>query len=109
MTASKKTTIISIVLLVVTALSVLVLFVPALMLAMVSDSCNNSCNVAIFTLGFYISVAGPALVALTGIIFTIIQLVKKKDAVSTALIGLGGTYGAFMLGVAIAFITTSIN
>jgi hypothetical protein len=36
-------------------------------------------------------------------------MVKKQDAVSTALIGLGGTYGAFMLGLAITFITASIK
>jgi hypothetical protein len=109
MTANKKTNITSIVLLVVTVLSALVLFVPALLLAMVSDSCNSSCNMAVFTLGFYIAVAGPALVAVTGIVFTIIKMVKKQDAVSTALIGLGGTYGAFMLGLAITFITASIK
>jgi len=109
MTATKKTNITSIVLLVLTVLSALVLFVPALLLAMVSDSCNSSCNMVVFTLGFYIAVIGPGLVAVTGTVFTIIKMVKKQDAVSTALIGLGGTYGAFMLGLAITFITASIK
>ena len=109
MTASKKTNITSIVLMVVTVLSSLVLFVPSLMLAMVSDSCGSSCNMTIFTLGFYIAVFGTPLVAVTGVVFTIIKMVKKQDAVSFALIGLGGTYGAFMLGLAITFITASLK
>ena len=109
MTASKKTNITSIVLLVVTVLSALVLFVPALMLAMVSDSCSSSCNMTVFTLGYYIAVFGTPLVAITGVVFTIIKMVQKQDAVSFALIGLGGTYGAFMLGLAITFITVSLK
>lgn len=109
MTASKKTNITSIVLLVVTVLSALVLFVPSLMLAMVSDSCSSGCNMAVFTLGYYIAVFGTPLVAITGVVFTIIKMVKKQDAVSFALIGLGGTYGAFMLGLALTFITASLK
>ena len=109
MTATKKTNITSIVLLVITVLSALVLFVPALLLSMVSDSCNSGCNMVVFTLGFYIAVLGPGLITITGTVFTIIKMVKKQDAVSTALIGLGGTYGAFMLGLAITFITASIK
>ena len=109
MTASKKTNITSIVLLVVTVLSALVLFLPSLMLAMVSDSCSSGCNMAVFTLGYYIAVIGTPLVAVTGVVFTIIKMVKKQDAVSFALIGLGGTYGAFMLGLAITFITVSLK
>ena len=109
MTASKKTNITSIVLLVITVLSALVLFVPSLMLAMVSDSCSSGCNMTVFTLGFYIAVIGTPLVAVTGVVFTIIKMVKKQDAVSFALIGLGGTYGAFMLGLAITFITASMK
>ena len=109
MTASKKTNITSIVLLVVAVLSALVLFLPSLMLAMVSDSCSSGCNMAVFTLGYYIAVIGTPLVAVTGVVFTIIKMVKKQDAVSFALIGLGGTYGAFMLGLAITFITASIK
>ena len=109
MTASKKTNITSIVLLVVTVLSALVLFVPSLMLAMVSDSCSSGCNMAVFTLGYYIAVFGTPLAAITGVVFTIIKMVKKQDAVSFALIGLGGTYGAFMLGIAITFITVSLK
>ena len=110
MTATRGSNITSIVLLVVAVLSDLVLFVPALMLAMVSDSCSpDTCNMAVFTLGYYIAVAGPTLVTLTGIVFTVIKLVKKQDAVTYALIGLGGTYGAFMLGLAITFITVSLK
>lgn len=110
MTATRGSKITSIVLLVVAVLSDLVLFVPALMLAMVSDSCSpDTCNMAVFNLGFYIAVAGPTLVTLTGIVFTVIKLVKKQDAVTYALIGLGGTYGAFMLGLAITFITVSLK
>ncbi|AXE55236.1 hypothetical protein [Aurantimicrobium sp. MWH-Uga1] len=110
MTATKGSNITSIVLLVVAVLSDLVLFVPALMLAMVSDNCGpDSCNMAVFTLGYYIAVAGPTLVTITGIVFTVRQLIKKQDAVTYALIGLGGTYGAFMLGLAITFITVSLK
>ncbi len=110
MSATKGSNITSIVLMVIAVLSDLVLFVPALMLAMVSDSCNpETCNMAVFTLGFYIAVAGPTLVTLTGIVFTVRKLVKKQDAVTYALIGLGGTYGAFMLGLAITFITASLK
>ena len=109
MTASKKTNITSIVLLVVTVLSALVLFVPSLMLAMVSDSCSSGCNMGVLNLAYYIAVFGTPLAAITGVVFTIIKMVKKQDAVSFALIGLGGTYGAFMLGLAITFITASLK
>ena len=108
MTATKKSTTLSIVLLVVSVISALVLFVPALMLALVSDSCSaDTCNMAVFNIGFYIAVAGPAISTLLGLVFTIRALVQKKDAVNFALIGLGGTYGAFMLGVAITFIVAA--
>ncbi|MDH6423375.1 hypothetical protein [Aurantimicrobium minutum] len=108
MTATKKSTTLSIVLLVVSVLSTLVLFIPALFLAMVSDSCSaNTCNMTVFSIGFYIAVAGPAISTLLGLVFTIRALVQKKDAVNFALIGLGGTYGAFMLGVAITFIVAA--
>lgn len=110
MTATKKTNITSIVLLVVSVISAVVLFVPALFLAMVSDSCSpETCNMTVFEVGYYIAVAGPAISTLLGLIFTIRALVQKKDAVNFALIGLGGTYGAFMLGVAITFIVASMK
>ena len=108
MTATKKSTTLSIVLLVVSVLSALVLFIPALFLAMVSDSCSaETCNMTVFNIGFYIAVAGPAISTILGLVFTIRALVQKKDAVNFALIGLGGTYGAFMLGVAITFIVAA--
>ena len=109
MTATKKSTITSIVLLVVSVLSAVVLFVPALFLAMVSDSCNSGCNMVVFTAGFYIAVLGPGISTILGLIFTIRAMVQKKDAVTFALIGLGGTYGAFMLGLAITFIVASMK
>jgi hypothetical protein len=98
----------TIVLLVVALISVVILFVPALMLAMASDGCSSSCNMPVFTIGYYLAVAGPLLVALTGTVFAIIKMVKKQDAISTALIGLGGTYGAFVLGLAIVFLTVTL-
>lgn len=108
MTATKKSNTITIVLLVISVLSVLVLFIPALMLAMVSDSCSpETCLMPVFELGFYIAVAGPAITTLLGLIFSIRAMVQKKDAVTYALIGLGGTYGAFMLGVALTFIVVA--
>jgi hypothetical protein len=110
MTATKKSNITSIVLLVVSVLSAVVLFVPALLLAMVSDSCSaESCNMVVFTVGYYIAVFGPGITTLLGLIFTIRAMVQKKDAVTYALIGLGGTYGAFMLGLAITFIVASMK
>lgn len=110
MTATKKTNIISIVLLVISVLSVIGLFVPALLLAMVSDSCSpESCNMTVFEIGFYLAVAGPSISTLLGLIFTIKTMVQKKDAISFALIGLGGTYGSFMLGLAITFIVASLG
>lgn len=108
MSASKKSNITSIVLLVVSVLSALVLFVPALFLSMVSDSCSaETCNMTVFTAGYYIAVCGPAIATILGMIFTIRAIVQKNDAVNFALIGLGGTYGAFMLGVAITFIVVA--
>ncbi|MDH6532033.1 putative membrane protein [Aurantimicrobium minutum] len=98
----------TIVLLVVALISDVVLFVPALMLAMASDGCSTSCNMVVFGLGYYLAVAGPILVTLTGIVFSIIKMVKKQDAITTALIGIGGTYGAFVLGLAIVFITVTL-
>lgn len=108
MKPSTKSTVISISVLVVALISDVVLFVPALMLAMASDGCSSSCNMVVFGLGYYLAVAGPVLVTLTGIVFSIIKMVKKQDAISTALIGLGGTYGAFVLGLAIVFITVTL-
>lgn len=100
--------VITIALLVVALVSVVVLFVPALMLAMASDGCSSSCNMAVFSIGYYLAVAGPLLVALTGTVFAIIKMVKRQDAISVALIGVGGTYGAFVLGLAIVFITVTV-
>lgn len=99
----------TIVLLVVALISDIILFVPALMLAMASDGCGSSCNMVVLGFGYYLAVAGPILVTITGIVFAIIKMVKKQDAISAALIGLGGTYGAFVLGMAIVFITVTIS
>ena len=108
--ATKRSNITAIVLLVISVLSTLILFVPALMLAMVSDSCSpETCAMPIFEIGLYIAVAGPAIVTILGLIFTIRAMVQKKDALTFALISLGGTYGAFMLGVAITFIVASLK
>ena len=110
MTATKKANIISIVLMVISVLSVIGLFVPALLLSMVSDSCGpENCSMVVFNIGFYIAVAGPAISTLLGLLFTIKALIQKKDPLNFALIGLGGTYGAFMLGLAITFIVTSLG
>ncbi len=93
---------------VISVLSAIILFVPALLLSMASDSCGaTSCNMTVFELGFYIAVFGPAIVTILGIIFSIRALVKKQSGLNYALIGMGGTYGAFLLGVAIIFITAS--
>ena len=80
MTATKKSNITSIVLLVVSVLSAVVLFVPALLLAMVSDSCSaESCNMVVFTAGYYIAVFGPGITTVLGLIFTIRAMLQKKD------------------------------
>lgn len=82
----------------------LVLFVPALFLAMASDGCSTGCALIVVEVGFYLALIGPGLVFLAGLVFTIIALVEKTNPLWPALIGLGGTVGAFLLGVAATFL-----
>ena len=94
----------AIVILLLTFVLVLILGVPGLMLAMASDGCREGCPLVILEAGFYIALIGPAVVFLTGLVFSIIAMVRKQGPLKPALIGLGGSFGAFLLGVGITFL-----
>ncbi len=94
----------AIVVLLLTLVLVLILSVPALMLAMSSDGCREGCPFVILEAGFYVALIGPAMVFLTGLLFSIIAMVRKQNPLMPALIGLGGSFGAFWLGVGITFL-----
>lgn len=94
----------AIVALVLNLVVTLVLFVPALFLAMASDGCSTGCALVVVEAGFYTALIGPALVFLTGLVFTIIAFTRKTNPLWPALISLGGIVGAFLLGVGMTFL-----
>ncbi len=101
----KTNNIVSIVLLVVTVALNLILLVPAIMLVMSATGCHEGCPLPVVETGIWIAIAGPWIVWLLGGIFTVTKLVKKQDALYYSLITIGGSLGAFLLGVAITFVT----
>jgi hypothetical protein len=94
----------TIVFLVLNALMVGALFVPALFLAMASDGCNDSCNLGVVQTGFYIALFGPSVAFVVNLVLSIVFLVRKRTSwLMTLLVGIGGLL-VFFLGVAIVFV-----
>jgi len=94
----------TIVFLVLNALMVGALILPALFLAMASDGCNDSCNLGVVQTGFYIALFGPSVAFVVNLVLSIVFLVRKRTSwLMTLLVGIGGLL-VFFLGVAIIFV-----
>ena len=94
----------TIVILVLNALMVAALFVPALFLAMASTGCLDSCNIDVVSAGFNIAVFGPSVAFIVNLVLSIVFLVKKRTAwLLSLLVGVGG-FLVFLLGVALVFV-----
>ena len=94
----------TIVILVLNALMVAALFVPALFLAMASTGCLDSCNIDVVSAGFNIAVFGPSVAFIVNLVLSIVFLVKKRTAwLLSLLVGVGG-FLVFLLGVALVFL-----
>ena len=94
----------SIVFLVLNALMVAALFVPALFLAMSAAGCSGSCNIDVVSAGFNIAVFGPSVAFIVNLVLSIVFLVKKRTAwLLSLLVGVGG-FLVFLLGVALVFL-----
>jgi hypothetical protein len=97
----------TIVFLVLNALMVAALFVPALFLAMASAGCMGSCNINVVEAGFNIAVFGPSVAFIVNLVLSIVFLVKKRTAwLLSLLVGVGG-FLVFLLGVALVFLPAS--
>lgn len=94
----------AIVVLVLNLVLVLAFIVPALFLVMASDGCRGACPVAVVETGFSIALIGPGIVFVTGLAFTIVAFARKLNPLWPAVIGIGGSVGAFLLGVGITFV-----
>ena len=94
----------TIVILVLNALMVAALFVPALFLAMASTGCLDSCNIDVVSAGFNIAVFGPGVAFIVNLVLSIVFLVKKRTTwLLSLLVGVGG-FLVFLLGVALVFL-----
>jgi hypothetical protein len=94
----------TIVFLVLNALMVAALFVPALFLAMASAGCMGSCNINVVEAGFNIAVFGPSVAFIVNLVLSIVFLVKKRTTwLLSLLVGVGG-FLVFLLGVALVFL-----
>jgi len=94
----------TIVILVLNALMVAALFVPALFLAMASTGCTGSCNIDVVDAGFNIAVFGPSVAFIVNLVLSIVFLVKKRTTwLLSLLVGVGG-FLVFLLGVALVFL-----
>ena len=97
----------SIVFLVLNALMVAALFVPALFLAMSTAGCSGSCNIDVVSAGFNIAVFGPSVAFIVNLVLSIVFLVKKRTTwLLSLLVGVGG-FLVFLLGVALVFLPAS--
>ena len=99
----------AVILLGITFLSSFVFFMFAIIVALTKSACTGSCSPLIFDIGAGMTFIGPGIVTLISLFFTIRLIAQKKPATTMALIGLGGAYGASLLGVAISFIDIAVG
>jgi hypothetical protein len=99
----------AIILLVITFLSSFVFFMFAIIVALTKSACTGGCNAVVYDIGAGLTWIGPGIVTLISLFFTIRLIAQKKPATTMALIGLGGAYGASLLGVAISFIDIAVG
>ncbi len=95
----------SIVVLVLNVFMNVVIMVPAVFLVMATDGCHEGCPLVVVEAGIWIAILGPWIVFLLSAIFSIKNMVHKLDALSYTLIGISGSFGAFLIGVATVFLT----
>ena len=99
----------AIVVLVLTFLSIFIFFVLAIIVGLTKSACVGGCNEMVYDFGAQLTWIGPGIVTLVSLFFTIQKLYKRESATTYALIGLGGAYGASLLGVAISFIDIAVG
>ena len=84
-------------------------FVPALMLAMASDSCSVGCTLWLLSTGWYIAVIAPPVIAVVGAIVTTVALIRNRRAARRAWLFVLVQAAAFALGVALVFAAAGWN
>lgn len=94
--------ILSIVFLVLGAVLVVALVVPAIFLAMASDSCTGG-ECTLIEIGFWWALVTPSVAWLATLVATIVLLVQRRGAWLFALLGLVAVGLTFALGVALVF------
>lgn len=99
----------AIILLVLTFLSSLIFFVFAIIVGLTKSACVGGCNEVVYDIGAQLTWIGPGIMTILSLVFTIKKLYKRESATTIALIGLGGAYGASLLGVAISFIDIAVG
>lgn len=93
----------SIVLLVLSALLGLLLLILAPFLVMASDPCGAAfeCNTDRMTVGFLVALVGPPVVIVAGIVATIALLALRRIAFWVPLVASALAIGVFFMGAAI--------
>ncbi|MEY4532855.1 MAG: hypothetical protein RI926_624 [Actinomycetota bacterium] len=99
----------AIILLVLTFLSSFIFFVFALIVGLTKSACTGGCNEVVYDFGAQLTWIGPGIMTILSLVLTIQKLYKRESATTIALIGLGGAYGASLLGVAISFIDIAVG
>jgi hypothetical protein len=99
----------------VVASILLVLFAVALnlaisfagfMLVMMSDGCNDACNVDVLGAGVLFATFAPSVVTVIGVIITIVRVTKRKLAFWVPLAAIAGQVVALVIGALVVFGST---
>lgn len=99
----------AIVILVLTFLSNFIFLIFAFIVSLTKSACSAGCSVLAYDIGVQIAWIGPGFVTVLTLIFTLQKLYKRESATTIALIGLGGAYGASLLGAGISFIVIAMG
>ncbi len=93
---------VAIILLILGALGFVFLSSISLLFAMASDGCTSGrCDYGLMTFGYILAVAGPPLVFLGAIVWTIIRLVRARRAWWTPLVGAAAAIVVWIAAIAI--------
>lgn len=93
-----------IVLLILSFVLALLTIIPALFLVMATAGCRDGCSLQVVEVGIWIAVLGPWVALAIGATVTIVRMVRRQRALIAALVTIGATFAAFILGVAWTFI-----
>lgn len=80
----------------------------SLFFAMISDGCmSGTCDYSLMTVGYLLSLAGPPVVFVAAIIWTIVRLTRRKRAWWVPLVGAAAALAVW--GIAIALMQASLG